>query len=88
MHLESYPKDNDPYCPGRLNYFLSHYNQLANLPQEPYQSETSSKIVSELHGNKILIAESNKSLINFYSYSKFDVWYANLILSPLTLYYS
>lgn len=70
MYLESYPRDNDPYSPGKLNYFLSHYKRIGSAPDEPLQSETS-RMLSELYEKKGPIAEPNKYLINFCSYTKF-----------------
>lgn len=72
MYLESYPRDNDPYCPGKLNYSLSHYNRLGAMPDKPFQSETS-RMLSELYEKQVPTPELNKYLINLYSYSKFVV---------------
>lgn len=70
MYLESYPRDNDPYCPGQLNYFMPHYKRMGATPDEPLQSETS-RMLSELYEKKSPITEPNKYLINFYSYSEY-----------------
>lgn len=72
MYLESYPRDHDPYTPGKLNYFRSHYNRLGVMPDEPLQSETS-RMLSELYEKEVPKPEINKYLINFYSYSKFVI---------------
>lgn len=69
MYLESYPRDNDPYCPGKLNYSLSHYNRLGAMPEEPLQSETS-RMLNEVYEKQVPKPDMHKYLINFYSYSK------------------
>lgn len=73
MHLESYPRDNDPYCPGKLNYFLSHYNRLGIMAEEPFQSETS-RMLLELYKKQVPKPEPNKYLLNFYTYSKYVIY--------------
>lgn len=73
MYLESYPRDNDPYCPGKLNYFMSHYNRIGATPDEPLQSETS-RMLTERFEKRGPITEPNRYLTNFYSYSECVYW--------------
>ncbi|KAK5645747.1 hypothetical protein RI129_004211 [Pyrocoelia pectoralis] len=70
-HQESLPKDNDPYCPGSLNYHLSHYNRLGNGPSEPFNTSTytASEQVHARDSVRKLFHIPNKYMVNYYTYN-------------------
>ncbi|KAB0798643.1 hypothetical protein PPYR_09636 [Photinus pyralis] len=70
-YQESLPKDNDPYCPGNLNYHLSHYNRIGNGPEEPFETTTYST-TEQVHARdsvRKLFHIPNKYMVNYYTYN-------------------
>ncbi|KAF2882407.1 hypothetical protein ILUMI_23777 [Ignelater luminosus] len=69
--LESAPIDNDPYCPGSLNYFLSHYNRIGNAPDEPLTTTTRSvldQIYMKDKLDQLYKNNPNKYMVNYFTY--------------------
>ncbi|KAK4879214.1 hypothetical protein RN001_007360 [Aquatica leii] len=68
---ESLPKDTSPYCPGSLNYHLSHYKRLGIGPDEPFVTETHHMLSQHNLKNEVarLFHIPNKYMVNYYTYT-------------------
>lgn len=71
-YLESHPLDNDPYCPGSLNYFLAHHNHLGVQPNDPlrFKSVTHS-MLEQIHDKQdSFVRNEQKHIFNFYTFKE------------------
>lgn len=76
-HQEGLPIDKDPYCPGNLDYFLSHYNRIGNGPDEPL-STTVQIMLNQAYDKtevELLHHIPYQYMINYFTYKE----YAKLI---------
>lgn len=70
-YLESHPHDNDPYCPGNLNYFLAHYNQLGHQDNpDRFKSVTQLMLEQITRKHEWEYIKKHKPFINFYTYKE------------------
>lgn len=67
---QMFPIDNDPYCPGSLNFLLPHYNSFGVSPKEPLTTTTRQMLeqVYQTEHLKRLNDNKNKKMVNYYTY--------------------
>lgn len=67
---ESKPIDVDPYCKGKVNYFLSHHNTLGVSENVPYITTTMEMLNQINIPDKYRGTKYRKPLINYTSYKE------------------
>lgn len=65
---ESKPIDVDPYCKGKINYFLSHYNTLGISETVPYITTTMEMLNQINLPDRYQGTRYRKPFINYTSY--------------------
>lgn len=84
QYLEAFPHDNDPYCPGSMNYFLSHYNKFGNESEDDrYQTITHIMLNQIKEKKDISECQLPKHMINFRSCKKFVIYIIKIFLYQL-----
>lgn len=71
QYLSSYPIDNDPYCPGNKNYFLSHYNRLGDEADDKHFETVTRMMLNQIKTKTELTdCQRKRHLINFRTFKK------------------
>ncbi|XP_044267082.1 uncharacterized protein LOC123012915 [Tribolium madens] len=63
--LEHHPIDVDPYCQGKVNYFLSHYHRLGTRDDKSFRTTTGDMLQQVFIKDKIYPTKKMKSFYTF-----------------------
>jgi hypothetical protein len=66
--LEHHPVDVDPYCQGKVNYFLSHYHRLGTKDDDSYRTTTRDMLEQVFIKDKM---QNDKLMKNYYTYTEY-----------------